>query len=432
MTRQADGKAWDGDCAFPTAPMDKCRTTFYPDGSRTFEEVDRFYGNALSRQADFEFHRVVPPGGYRKGLPANERTDVGEGDIPKEVWGEDFFTYGYIAQEPARRSLARVANMVQKALGSGQYAGGIWMEGSPTTEETIYWLDLLVDTRLPIVGNSSQSAHWEPTNDGNGNLIDSTEYILSGKWKDANGWDKIGVVMIQEKRIITAREVQKTDARAGGYLPMGGHGGFVGGVRPTTLTFVPLMKHTYSSEVNMTKLPASVQGVRQVGNRITNVTVPIKDANGQLLPSAIPRVSIAKYAAYGSDDFADDPTSEVEISARIEKNLKDFPLSGFVAEGYAPFANLNEPLRIAVERAVFRGMPVVRVGRGNNEGFTRASNLFIGGGNLTSTKARILLTACIMKFGSLPVPSDPDRPTEAEMNAIKAKMAQYQEIFDTH
>jgi hypothetical protein len=213
---------------------------------------------------------------------------------------------------------------------------------------------------------------------------------------------------------------------------MGGHGGFVGGTRPTTLTFVPLMKHTSSSEVNITRLPTSVQGVRQVGNLITNVAVPIKDANGELLPTAIPRVSIAKYAAYGSDDFADDPTTEVEISARIEKNLKDFPLSGFVAEGYAPFANLNEPLRIAMERAVFRGMPVVRVGRGNNEGFTRPSNLFIGGGNLTSTKARLLLMAAMMRFGSLPVPRNPDSPTDAEMAAIRAKMSQYQEIFDTH
>jgi hypothetical protein len=432
MTRQADGKPWDGDCAFPNAPMEKCRTTFYPDGSRTFEEVDRFYGNPLSRQAEFEFYRVVPPGGYRKGLPADQRTDVGEGDIPKEIWGEDFFTYGNIAQEPARRSLARVTNMVQKALGKGQYAGGIWMEGSPKTEETVYWLNLLVDTRVPIVGNSSQSAHWTISNDGNGNVVDSVEYILSGLWKDANGWDKIGAVMIQEKRIITAREVQKTDARAGGYLPAGGHGGFVGGVRPTRLTFVPLMKHTHTSDVNISRLPATVQGVRQTGNRITNVTVPIKDANGELLPTAIPRVSIAKYVAYGSDDFADDPTGEVEIAARIERNLRDFPLSGFVAEGTAPFGDLNEPLRLAMERAVLRGMPAVRVGRGNNEGFTMPSRFFIGGGNLTSTKARLLLMAGIMKFGSLPVPVDPDHPTEAELNAIRAKMAQYQEVFDTH
>jgi hypothetical protein len=40
--------------------------------------------------------------------------------------------------------------------------------------------------------------------------------------------------------------------------------------------------------------------------------------------------------------------------------------------------------------------------------------------------------AAIMKLGSLPVPTDPDHPTDAEMKAIRAKMAQYQEIFNTH
>ena len=39
-------------------------------------------GNLLSSRADFDFYRAAPPGGYKKGLPAAQRTDVGEGDIP--------------------------------------------------------------------------------------------------------------------------------------------------------------------------------------------------------------------------------------------------------------------------------------------------------------------------------------------------------------
>jgi hypothetical protein len=227
MAREADGRAWEGDCTSPDAPVEKCRTTFYPDASRTFEEVDRFYENPLSSRADFDFYRAVPPGGYRKGLPASQRTDVGEGDIPPERWGEDFFPYGSLRQEPARPTLARVTNMAQRALGSGKYAGAIWVEGTPTTEETTYWLNLLIDTTVPIVGNSSQAGQWTLGNDGNGNVVDSVDYILSGVWKDANGLDRIGAVMIQNRRAITAREVQKVDARAGGYVPTGGHGGFV-------------------------------------------------------------------------------------------------------------------------------------------------------------------------------------------------------------
>jgi hypothetical protein len=37
-----------------------------------------------------------------------------------------------------------------------------------------------------------------------------------------------------------------------------------------------------------------------------------------------------------------------------------------------------------------------------------------------------------MKFGSLPPAADPDKPTEAELNAIRKKLADYQTIFDTH
>ena len=47
-----------------------------PDGSRIFEEVDRFgigrygTGNQISDKADVDFFRIVPSAGYTKGLPA--------------------------------------------------------------------------------------------------------------------------------------------------------------------------------------------------------------------------------------------------------------------------------------------------------------------------------------------------------------------------
>jgi hypothetical protein len=83
-------------------------------------------------------------------------------------------------------------------------------------------------------------------------------------------------------------------------------------------------------------------------------------------------------------------------------------------------------------RAVRSGIPVARVGRGNNDGFTPARAPFIGGRNLTATKARLLLMACLLKFGSLPPAADPDDPTPAEMKAIQNKVEKYQQIFDTH
>jgi hypothetical protein len=172
-----------------------------------------------------------------------------------------------------------------------------------------------------------------------------------------------------------------------------------------------------------------------VDGKLTVVPVQIKDAQGKLLSTAIPKVTIAKTARYLSESPDADPNTEVEIFARMEKNLRDFPLAGFVAEGVSPYGNLMESLSAAVKRAVLSGMPVVRVGRGNAEGFTKppsASELIISGSNLTATKARMLLMACLLKFGSLPPAADVEHPTEAEVKAIKAKLNEYQAVFDTH
>ena len=436
MARQADGSAWDGHCATPGAPQEKCRVPFYPDASRIVEEIDRLgigsggRNNLLSAKADFDFYRPAPSGGYRKGLSANERTDVGDGDIPLEVWGRDFFTYTPIFQAPAMPTLARLTNVVQQALATGDYAGAIWLEGSPTTEETTYWLGLLIDTAVPIIGNSSQRTHGMLSNDGDRNIVDSVDYVLSGVWKDADGKDRIGAVMIQDEQVFTARDVQKGDDRPGGYLATGGHGGIIGGINPIALTFVPTSRSTHSSEVNLTQLPSRVTGVGREGAR----DVRIKNAQGELLESAIPKVTIIKHARYAPDDYSDDPDTIVEVLGRVEKNLIDSPLSGFVLEGNSPYSSSDEPTMAALRRAALTGMPVARVGRGHHEGFTPANptDLFIEGSNLTATKARLLLMACLMKFGSLPLPADRDRPSAAELDAIRSKVAAYQAVFDTH
>ncbi len=437
MARQADGSAWDGYCASTGAPTkESCRVPFYPDASRIFEEIDRLgigpggMNNLLSSKADFDFYRPAPSGGYRKGLPADERTDVGDGDIPAEVWGRDFFTYAPVAEGPAMPTLARLTNMVQRALASGEYAGAIWLEGSPTTEETSYWLGLLIDTTVPIVGNSSQRTHGMLSNDGDRNIVDSVDYILSGVWQDAGGKDRVGAVMIQEEQIFTARDVQKGDDRPGGYIATGGHGGIIGGINPIALTFLPTKRHTHTSEVNLSNLPTHVTGV----NRAGAIDVRIKSDQDELFESAIPKVTIVKHARYLPDDFSDDPEMIVEVLGRIEKNLVDSPLSGFVLEGNAPYSSSDEATVAALRRAALTGMPVARVGRGNHEGFTpdNLDDLFIEGSNLTATKARLLLMACLMRFGSLPLPENRNDPTVAELDAIRAKVASYQVVFDSH
>ena len=424
MALQADGRAWDDDCAVPNAPANRARQPFYPDGSRVFEEIDRLgvgekgFNNLVSRRAEIDFYRVTPPGGYTKG-------------DPPEVLGEDFFPYRphHLEASPPRPALATITNSVQRILSSGKYAGAIWTQGSPRIEETVYWLNLLIDTRLPICANASQRMHGMIGNDGDKNLVDSTEFIVSRVWADGSGHNRVGVVLVQDQRIFSARDVQKADARPGGFTVTGGHGGIIGAVGhegPPTLTYIPARRHTYLSEVNISRLPSEVRGVK-------NISVPIKNKAGELLDSAIPKVAIVKDANYAAERMGEGSEDDVDLAALIRRNLERYPLCGFVLEGHAPYGTTSSATRKRVlKSAVYRGMPVVLVGRGNNEGFTGPHGAFIGGRNLTSTKARLLLMACLMRFGAPPPAADPDRPTESETSAVEARLAEYQKVFDSH
>jgi hypothetical protein len=287
MARQADGSAWDGDAARRGAPPDQARQPFYPDGSRLFEEIDRLgvdedgVGNLMSRHADYDFYRVLPSGGFPLGRPAADRTDVGDGDIPPEEMFRDFFPYRpyHLRKEPPRSRLARVTNHVQAAMATGAYAGGLWLEGSPSTEETTYWLNLLIDTPVPLVGCQSPDwPHGVVGGSGDRHLVDAVRYITSGIWKDEAGRDRVGGVLLSAEQLFVAREVQKSDARPGGYVATGGHGGIVGTTGepgPPVLTYVPVWRHTWTSEVRTSLLPEVVRGTRGTGTSAKAIDVRV-------------------------------------------------------------------------------------------------------------------------------------------------------------
>ncbi|MBI2370852.1 MAG: hypothetical protein HYV08_11560 [Deltaproteobacteria bacterium] len=449
MAVQADGKAWDASCAAPGAPFDKCRQSFYPDASRIFEEIDRTVvgrdergaGNILSSKADFHFYRAVPSGGYTKGLVAAlvgaPRTDVVGSDIRPEVLGEQFFPYGPHRKETRMVDLARATNTVQKALNTGQYAGAVWLEGSPTVQESTYWLGLLIDTKVPITGNAAQRVHGMVGSEGDRNIVDSVDYILSKIWADGDGRDTVGAVLLQDTQIFASRQVEKQGARPGGYREMGGHGGILGTIGDPgspTIWFKPTTRQTWGSAVNLTQLPPTVQGVRKIDGRVRTVEVQVKDNEGFLRGDAIPKVTMVRHNRWIKDTAAAEIDEEPEIFARVEKNLRDHPLSGIVAEGSTPYGGVQESMEKALSIVALSGIPVVRVSRGDTGGMVAVNpnDLTIEGNNLTAGKARLLLMAALMKFGALPPAADPKRPTPAEIKAVQERVKQYQEVFNTH
>ena len=93
----------------------------------------------------------------------------------------------------------------------------------------------------------------------------------------------------------------------------------------------------------------------------------------------------------------------VGVLAELDQLQKASPLHGFVAEGANPYAYIDDhAIDAALLKAVFSGAPGCRVARGNTGGFCYPSGpFFIAGSNLTSTKARVLLQAAVLKLGML-------------------------------
>ncbi|MDA4111531.1 MAG: asparaginase domain-containing protein [Thaumarchaeota archaeon] len=402
------------------------RQFFYPDASRIFEDIDRTIsgrsadgeGSTLDRKGvQFDFVRVLPPGGYTK---------------KGEIAGVDYFPYRPepIAKIIRAQDLARAANLVQSSLGSGKYRGGIWLDGSPQLEESMYWLSLLVDTNLPIAGIAAQRPHGELSNDGDRNILDAVDYVLSG------AGDGLGAVGIQDQVIFASREFKKADARPGNYKVTGGHGGILGSVKDgVTIWYKPNYKHTHASDVNLQKLPKSVT----LSDGSEYMT---KNPDGSLIPERIPRVRIIKYASYSQETESDDPSHETDIMGWIDESLRDQAsesekvpkLHGLVFEGLSPYAVGGQSHYKALSCVAASGIPVVRVGRSDPGGrvITDPRDLTIEGSNLDSTKARLLLIATMLKLGGFPRSKNPLNPSNEERNQITSKAAEFQKIFETH
>jgi L-asparaginase len=434
MGRQANGQPWESTQTRPGASFDESRQTFVADASRIFEEIER-NGGEIHVKADYDFYRAVPSAGYGKGLAHANRTDIGTGDIAPEKPGVDFFPYGPGNARAGLGELARAANTVQQALATGRYSGGLWLEGSPTIEGTAYWLSLLVDTTLPIAASAAHRDRGAVSADGDGNILESIDFILSKVWADERGRNRLGTVMVQDEVIYSGREVQKGDAHPGGYVATGGYGGVLGSMTAGPfITNVPTRKHTWQSDVRITALPTIVDGLLRRQGAFTRVPVTVKSADGQLVPAAVPKVIFVKGDHWYDDSGQLDASSDRGTEASIDILQEDYPLAGIVAEGLAPYAALSASQERALSRAVYHGIPVVKTARGDAHGLVRLNpaNLFIEGNNLTATKARLLLTAAIMKLGALPPAADPERPTSQELDAIRKRIEAYQQIFQTH
>ncbi len=444
MGRRADGSAWEDWEPAPGA-NGLIRQPFYPDASRLFDEIERMGSESMGNlrgRAVFDFFRPAPPAGYVHGLPEALRTDAGAGDIPPEKAGVDYFPYTYKAANPTytnfnpgRALLARITNIMQDTLAGGTYRGGLWLEGSPRVEDTIYWFNLTIDSDAMLVGVVANRPSRMLSPDAPWTVVDAVDFVLSDVWRDADGHNRVGHVIVQDQRITAAREAIKIAPRPGGFDTLGGLGGVIGTTAGPKLTFLPLNRHGRTSEVRISAIPRIVSGLRRTSEgRIEHVQVEVKDAAGHLRGEAIPAVELLDFNSWMTSNppGARDPVDS-RVQSMIARCLDEAPLCGLVGE--APTSgHFDRNDALAIDRVAFSGFVVVKVSRGTPASILGEveENFAIEGSNLNASKARVLLMACLLRFGCPPPAADPAHPTDAEKAAVRSHLARIQAVFNTH
>lgn len=191
--------------------------------------------------------------------------------------------------------------------------------------------------------------------------------------------------------------------------------------------------------MNRSRLPETLAFADACGDDETT-TIRVKE-DWRLRSEAVPRVTIVKQASYSQVDASEDPEKAVPVVAAIEQAREERardgkpPLHGIVFEGTSSYGQGNKAEMEALSVAAHSGIPVVRVGRAYPSGFIVPDERgypTVEGGNLDANKARLLLTAALLKLGRLPGAADPEAPTDAETAAVMEKLAGFQDVFEAH
>ena len=177
--RQAVG----GEAPFPGS-TDAARQGFFPDGSRSFEEIDRTRdrrrGNGqpvCRRCATVDFfascRRAASPRARRGSAQRHRRRRHRSGSARRDISPTSRY---HLASAPPRPALAKATNEVQAILRAATMTARSG-PGSPQVEESAYWFNLLIDTTLPICGNAAQRPQGQISADGPANIVDRRAYI---------------------------------------------------------------------------------------------------------------------------------------------------------------------------------------------------------------------------------------------------------------
>jgi L-asparaginase len=264
----------------------------------------------------------------------------------------------------------------QKAL-DGEFDAVIVTQGTFSSEYTCYFLQLLVNSTKPIIVTNSQRQHMSVGNDGDRNLLDS---ILVATHPESEGK---GALQVEGAKIVSCREVTKNSDRPGafgaqnlgvlGYL-MGGTLSMEATVPEDNVVYYrePTRQHTFESEFSIEDLINST------------------DINNNVTFRELPRVEVLP-SFYGAQPDV--------VDALVSLGVEGIVIQGLAFAG-SPFEDQSTELEELAEA----GMPIVQTHSNQvvYDGRVPPSEPpFIGGDNLPSHKARILLQLAMVETEDL-------------------------------
>ncbi len=237
-----------------------------------------------------------------------------------------------------------IARLIMDELDEHPETDGIVVtHGSNTSEETAYFLNLVLDTDKPVVVVGAQRQRTLLSEDGSRNLYDA---VRVAAYPDARGH---GVLLVVNEMIHAARDVTKTLS----YRMETWNSGDLGVLGLVDIDRIriyrtPTSRHTVTSELRL-------DGVTQAGD--------------------LPRVDIVyTYADAGGE----------LIEAAVAAGARGIVVAGFPTGTPAP------AMTTALEQAQAAGVAVIMSHRGGR-GRVQTGRPFMSADNLTPQKARILL-----------------------------------------
>ncbi len=122
----------------------------------------------------------------------------------KSLAGIDYFDFGkYPGPHITPDLMLKLSKKIKEFLSQSVYDGIVITHGTDTLEETAYFLDLTINTSVPIVLTGSMKNSSESDWDGPKNLIDSIQICLNENSKN------LGVLVCLNGEINAASEVTK-------------------------------------------------------------------------------------------------------------------------------------------------------------------------------------------------------------------------------